>query len=939
MRAEDKSFYFLTSPSYYDIPFFQRAYVWNDDNWSELLSNLTSRNQNHFLGSIILKNELATAGNVSRYSVIDGQQRLTTLSVLLRACYDHIVKNAVKYGYDEDVLKTCQVKMESLLFVPEGGIKQTLYVKINHSHLDKPAFERVIKGEIAKDDRWEKYVNLPDDDNTSGIIKAYAYFRAEMQELSQETIDYLWELLTVDKIRFLVNIDLDITDNEQAIFDTVNSAGVRLSSADTIKNLLYQKYVELLRASNCPNVDEEAVKEYEATWADAFIADEKINTYWETQRQYGRMKRSNIETFLHAFAVIKGFFNPAENNMADLPAEYKKKISGMDIDCLDVFLVELHDYAEVYKDYFSEGNDMLRYDDYIGRVFNVCNVLEVSTFYPYLLKLLYDRKYGGISKEELQNTFFEIERYVILNAICKGSTKNYNNECLQMVDGKRTPKEIMDSSIYISEKNFVEGLRRLTTNKLPTLLLFWLELYERNILNVDVKSLKYEYTLEHIMPQKWRQNWQDVTAYDAEGNEVEDADEIERVRSRAIYEIGNMTLLNSKLNTSISNSAFYDKVNGKHGRKGIKNLADLRLTRDVIDNNTDWNELKIYSRTADFEARIREMWDAKDLPIETIIKSAGAEGGRKELRLKFWERALPIIREKNNNESYTNVGPTTSNESYGYFGIGGFKTICVANYDGVRVDFFLGKAETEKNKEAYDILFSHKDEIEEKVGVKLNWDRADSFKSSWVNYHMDGVSITNVEDWAKMADFLGEWSAKLRRVMVPYLQDSFPIDKSAVKNPKDVDRLDKIAAILREWMKQNPNIIACPEKSNRTCTRFMTENMSRILPDLPNARSGWNCDNHYFYEIVNRSTTNVILQLTFNSVNMDQTQLEILNRVNQFVSMHQAKKEWIWWKAYKADKVAIPDDLNKAMIFAGLDEALAQTMVFEQNLLKNLGIE
>ena len=155
----------------------------------------------------------------------------------------------------------------------------------------------------------------------------------------------------------------------------------------------------------------------------------------------------------------------------------------------------------------------------------------------------------------------------------------------------------MDSSIYISEGSFSDGLRRMTTNKLPTLLLFWMELYERSALNVDVKSLKYEYTLEHIMPKKWMQNWQDVTAYDIEGNVIEDPDEIERIRSHAIYEIGNMTLLNSKLNTSISNSAFFDKVNGKHGRKGIKNLADLRLTREVIENNSEWNEIKIYSRT------------------------------------------------------------------------------------------------------------------------------------------------------------------------------------------------------------------------------------------------------------------------------------------------------------------------------------------------------
>jgi hypothetical protein len=373
--------------------------VWGEENWSELLQNLTSKNQNHFLGSIILKNELASAGSVARYSVIDGQQRLTTLSILLRATYDHIVRHAAEYDYDESVLTTCKVRMENLLFVPEGGIKPELHVKINHSHLDKSAFESVINGKYTLDDRWENYVSLQDDDTTSAIIQCYAFFRNELQELSIDKINDLWELLTYDKVKFLVNIDLDVQDNEQAIFDTVNSAGVRLSSADTIKNLLYQKYVELLRLSGISNVDESAIKEYEKTWVDAFVADESTNAYWETQRQYGRMKRSNLETFLHAFAVLEGFFNPAESTMSDLPQEYRKIILHMQIEGLDAFLTELHDYAGVYRDYFSGGDEGFKFDDFIGRVFNICNVLEVSTFYPYLLKQLYSYEKGALSED------------------------------------------------------------------------------------------------------------------------------------------------------------------------------------------------------------------------------------------------------------------------------------------------------------------------------------------------------------------------------------------------------------------------------------------------------------------------------------------------------------------------------------------------------------
>ena len=154
MKAEDKSFYFLASPSYYDIPFFQRAYVWNEENWDELLSNLTSKNQNHFLGSLILKNELVSSGSISRFSVIDGQQRLTTLSILLRACFDHIVKHVKEYGYDEDVIKNCKFSMEILLFVAEGGIKRNLEVKIKHSNIDRKSFESIIHGDFDENDKW-----------------------------------------------------------------------------------------------------------------------------------------------------------------------------------------------------------------------------------------------------------------------------------------------------------------------------------------------------------------------------------------------------------------------------------------------------------------------------------------------------------------------------------------------------------------------------------------------------------------------------------------------------------------------------------------------------------------------------------------------------------------------------------------------------------------
>ena len=931
MKAQDQSLFFLTTPSYYDIPFFQRAYVWGEENWSELFSNLTSKNQNHFLGSIILKNELAAPGSVARFSVIDGQQRLTTLSILLRACFDYIKKHAQQFGYSDDVVKTCQVQMESILFVQEGGINKKLFVKINHSHLDKKAFESVIKGELNEDDRWERYVNLPEEDPSSNIFKAYAYFRKELEDVNQNTIDELWELLTVDKIRFLVNISLATNDDEQAIFDTVNSTGVRLSSADTIKNLLFQRYIEILRLSDPTSADELAINKYKESWVDAFVSDEDSYAYWEELRQYGRMKRSNIETFLHSFAVVEGFFNPAEHNMSELPKKYREKISEMDIDQMDEFLEKLHDYAGVFAEYFSDENEEFEYNDYICRVFNIFNVLEVSTFYPYLLQQLYSWRKEIITEETLKNNFKDIEDYVVLNAICKGSTKNYNNECIQMVAGKKTPREFRDNCVYISEISFCDGLRRMTTNKLPTLLLFWVELYKRSLENVDFKRLKYGYTLEHIMPQKWEANWSDVPSYDRDENLIED-EEIESVRSYAIYEIGNMTLLNSKLNTSISNGTFLDKLNGKNGKKGVKDLADFMLTKEIVTSCSSWDERNIYSRTDEIEKLIRIIWDADSLPKEVAVKSNTERSGRQNIRLAFWEKALPVIREMNKYEAFGASSPSTFYSVQGAFGIGGFSVVCTAKDDSARVDFWLGKQHAEKNKEAFDILYIKKDEIEDKLGSKLEWCRADELKASYVSTVMNGVSINRIEDWDKMIRFLGEWSYKLRTVMVPYLTERFRVSTAKLKDPQLVERLLSISEILKEWTVQNPDVNACLDKSTRKYTRFMTNRMSELFPDLKGSPSGWNTENHYFYEIRNTTGEYVYFKFVFSSRNMDDDQRKKCALINQNVSMKQGSEEWQWWTAFQTSKIGIPEDLDKSLIYKGLDNAFAELLAFESKI-------
>lgn len=142
------------------------------------------------------------------------------------------------------------------------------------------------------------------------------------------------------------------------------------------------------------------------------------------------------------------------------------------------------------------------------------------------------------------------------------------------------------------------------------------------------------------------------------------------------------------------------------------------------------------------------------------------------IRKKYWEFALPSIQAANSERGcYANVKPGTENGIAGYFGINGFFIYCVANYRGARVEFFMAKPDADDNKRVFDVLYSHKDEIEAILGDQIQWNRADDSKYSKVYITMPDVSITDEGDWKKMANFHAEWSRKLCDAIIPFIED------------------------------------------------------------------------------------------------------------------------------------------------------------------------
>ena len=585
MKAEARSLTFLANEGSVKIPFFQRAYVWNEDNWEELISDLLESGKSHFLGSLILKQVAVPSGNTKQVLVIDGQQRLTTLSILLKTLYD---------SFDTGTQEACKQELETCLFYKRRASSKELFVKIEHSKVDRKHYQSVIEKEVIP-----ATLNLGESD--SNILKCYKFFTDRLVSVNMDKRIELFDDLMDDDKKILVVIDLTDADDEQSIFDTINSAGMRLSSADIVKNVLFQRAFDLF--SN----DEEVETLYKDNWESVFVSDEQTIAFWTAERTLGRLKRDNLEILLHSIAVIEGFFDPEKHTLTDLANIYKAYINNLDLNKLKKFVRAIMEYAKLFRQkmYVFDSSDLFEYNDYEKRLFHILSVCDVSTFHPYILYLY--RNYAG-NEDALKAALHKT--MVVRRFVCNAETKNYNKLCKEFIgDTSKLDATLLETS----DDDFKAALQRIS-NKPAALLLFWVELYRRSkSKRFDTDELKYTYTLEHIMPQKWEEHWSVVPVTGDDGAVINDREAARQYRYRIIYSIGNMTLLKSSLNTALRNYEFRRKVEGEGRKKGIKHYAELDITKqDVVApfdaGDQTWDEIRIRKRSGEITNDVLAIW-------------------------------------------------------------------------------------------------------------------------------------------------------------------------------------------------------------------------------------------------------------------------------------------------------------------------------------------
>lgn len=604
MEAKEKSLIevFGSGPQKLIVPFFQRRYVWEKENWDELLKTIEENDEvKVFLGSIIIK--WGKNREPSEATIVDGQQRLTTLSLLTKAIFDE---------FDNEIKNNVKSIIQSVLFYKRNTTDsiEKSEIKIEHSRVDRKEYNYIIRAGVFE----EKSVDIYEiEKNCFGqIAKCYLHYRTILHEKKQDELSKIFNTMYNDNNKMLVRIVLHEKDvNEQSIFDTINRAGSRLSTADIIKNNIFKGFLE-----TCHNDSEvkEVYKIYDEKWEKLFYETNGENE-WDIKRYFGNVSRNNLEFLLYCVACIKWATEDAKDFYGKLDTIYANQTKDYGFNDYKLLIEDINIYAKLFSKFISNLSEKMKvnykkekeyfnYKDDIKRLLLILDNFGIQMFYPFVLKILKEAN-GNLYDVELIRQAKRLETFVVRRRIIGSSVSDYTTKCNLIlnkgVEQLFVQSEIREISIKDAE---IKAALSNVNNETARMILFWIELSRKNK-NSDIDGLTYTYTTEHIIPQKWREHWN------------VDEDKVEN-RQAHINNLGNMTLLKNSLNKTVKNSDFKTKVLGipaegrKKAHEGYKGNIALEITSEIVkrydEGKTEWDEKAIEERKNHFFAEIVELW-------------------------------------------------------------------------------------------------------------------------------------------------------------------------------------------------------------------------------------------------------------------------------------------------------------------------------------------
>lgn len=500
------------------IPVYQRNYDWKMEHCKQLYDDLVKiirqNRKSHFFGSIV--SVQSESGTMEEFLIIDGQQRLTTISLLLLAIY-HLLSSGKMVSRDHQL--TDKILKKYLIDEYEPEEKR---IKLKPIKNDQKAFGILF-------DQDEEYI--PDSNLT--INYRYFYDRIQHGELD---IDELFDAICKLEI---INISLNHEDNPQLIFESLNSTGLNLSEGDKIRNYILM---------GLPN--DQQTKFYEKYW-------NRIESYTDY----------DVSSFVRDYLSIKQQSTP---NMNSVYPTFKKYVEDAEVADIEPLLKDLLEYAKRYAFLIKGGHSDERLNSCIYRL----NRLSTSVTRPFLLEVIRLSESGALTADELIEVFHFTESYLFRRAICDLPTNALNRIFLLL------HREIIrfdgDESHYVEKFKYALLSKRERT-RFPSDEEFAECMSTRNIYGMNPKNKLYlferlensetsetkdvwghldrgEYSIEHIMPQHLTAAWI-----------VSLGDNYEAIHTNWLHRLANLTL--TAYNSRYSNSPFAEKRDMPHGFK------------------------------------------------------------------------------------------------------------------------------------------------------------------------------------------------------------------------------------------------------------------------------------------------------------------------------------------------------------------------------------
>ena len=592
----------------YTIPPFQRRYVWTqDDQWEPLwedVSNIADdylekldrsngdgvgaeqETVRHFLGAVVVQQVNTATRDVERREVIDGQQRLTTLQLLL---------DAVQYVSEEHGIERVAARLSKLVTNDENlvGDEDNIF-KLWPTTYDREAFRHAMHDGLATDDY-----------ETSLIVQAHEYFQLQARAWlgsNTEAIQVRAEALetAVTAMLQMVVIDLGPEDDPHVIFETLNARGTPLLESDLIKNFVSSKSGQ------------------------DHIWDDLDDDWWRQEIRQGRLQRPRIDALLDYWLETQVCDDVSAGSVFNV---FKEELENRPI---EEFVSEVKTDLSNYRRFETGPRG------HVENVFHYrAGVMQMGAFTPALLTIL-------SKPDEARGVALQaLESFLIRRMVCRATTKDYNRMALDLVpelsrcepeDADRIVVRFLsgqtaDARTWPTDNDLEYALstlplyRLLTRGRLRLILEGVEEQYRKTSLAEETEVPK-NLTIEHVLPQSWEAHWPLPTNLDEQ--------EARQERNLLLHTIGNLTLVTQGLNSVASNAPWKCK------RETLGEHSVLFLNRILLAESKDlaWDEQMIRARSKRMAGLVCKVWPGRIPPSGGVVSNCRWRGRARKFGLR-----------------------------------------------------------------------------------------------------------------------------------------------------------------------------------------------------------------------------------------------------------------------------------------------------------------